>query len=122
MATYRQAVTAQRELHLISGKVKDTITAKRLFDLRRKLDEAVDFVIERQRTNMEQTGVTYNEVGQWIYPDDNTRKEFDRMNTELLDSEMEVIPVNVKAESIPGLSVNDIAALYGFVEITGSDE
>lgn len=119
MATYRQVIVAHKELHQISGKVKDTITAKRLFNLRKKLDEAIEFVIERQTANMEQTGVTYNNIGQWIYPDDETRKVFDAMNDGLLDTVFDVDIVTVNADAIPGLSINDIAALDGFVEIVG---
>ena len=122
MANYRQAITAQRELYLISGKVRDTTTAKRLFNLRKKLDDAVEFVVERQKANMEQTGVTYDEAGQWIYPDPETRKIFDDANNDLLESNVEIEPVTAKAEAIPGLSINDIAALDGFVEIIGSEE
>ena len=117
MKTYRQAITAQRELHLISGKVKDTVTALRLFRQRKKLDEAVEFVVERQKAIMEETGTSYDENGMWIYPDDDTREMFDRMNADLLDTEVEIEPVTVKAAAIPGLSVDDIATLYGFVEV-----
>lgn len=117
MLTYRRAVTAQRVLHLISSKVQDTITAKKLFYLRKKLDEAVEFIVERQQALMEKTGVTYNELGQWIYPDAETRVQFDKANDELLDTEVEIEPVVAKAAAIPGLSVDDIAALDGFVEV-----
>ena len=117
MKTYRRAITAHRILYLISGKVADTLTARRLYDLRKKLDEAVDFVCERQKALMEQFDVSYNEVGQWIYPDAINRDMFDKANGELLDTEAEIEAVSVKAEAIPGLSIDDIAALDGFVEV-----
>ena len=115
MKTYRQTITAQRELNRI--RVVDTITAKRLFDLRKKLNEAVEFVIERQRAIMDETGVTYDDAGKRIYPNDETREKFDRMNAELLNTETEIEPVTVKAAAIPGLDIDDIAALDGFVEV-----
>ena len=115
MKTYRQAITTQRELNRI--RVVDTTAAKRLFDLRKKLNEAVEFVIERQKAIMDETGVTYDDTGRWVYPDDETREKFDRMNAELLDTETEIEPVTVKAAAVPGLDINDIAALDGFVEV-----
>lgn len=117
MITNRQALTARIKLYQIGRMVKDTITAMRLFRLRQKLDEVFRFIGERQDALMEETGVTANELGQWIYPDAETRKEFDKRNNELLDSECDIQPVTIKAESVPGLSVEDIAALNGIVEI-----
>jgi len=117
MKTYRQAITAHRVLYLISGKVTDTLTARRLYNLRKQLDEAIDFICERQKALMEQYDVSYNEIGQWIYPDAINRDLFDKANNELLDTENEIECVRVKAEAIPGLSVDDIASLDGFVEV-----
>ena len=117
MITNRQALTARIKLYQIGRMVKDTTTAKRIFNLRLKLDETFRFIGERQDALMEDTGVSANELGQWIYPDAETRDNFDKRNNELLDSECDIEPISVKAESIPGLSVDDIAALYGVVEV-----
>ena len=122
MATNRQALTARIELYKIGRNVKDTVTAMRLFRLRQKLDLVYQFVGERQDALMEETGVTANELGQWIYPDAETRKEFDKLNNELLDSESDIEPISIKAESVPGLNVEDIAAMFGVVEVEVEEE
>jgi len=121
--TNKQALIARNKLYQIGKMVKDTVTAKRVFNIRRELDEVFKFVCERQDAMAEAAGVTADEKGSWIYPDAETKEKFDKENTELLEADSGVEPITVKAESIPGLSVEDIAALAGVVEIeVGGEE
>ena len=59
MATNSQALTARIKLYQIGKMVKDTVTAKRICNLRQKLDDAYKFVAERQEALMEETGISY---------------------------------------------------------------
>lgn len=116
--TQRNAVVAYAALMGMGRKSMKNRTAYKLFRLRIKLKEIVDFQAEQEQKLCEKMGVTIAEDGRFVFPDDKVKARFEKAHTELEETECEIDEneIRIGVNELPDLSINELEALHAFVK------
>ena len=116
--TQRNAVIAYSALIGMGRKPMKSRTAYKLFRLRLKLKEIVDFQAEQETKLCQEMGVTISDDGRFQFPDDKIKEQFETAHKELEETECEIDENEIKIgiNELPDLSINELEALDGFVK------
>lgn len=116
--TQKQAINAYKVLENMSGAELPVHTAYKLYQMRRVLEPVFAFRVEQERTIIQKFHGTEAD-GSIVFKTtedlDGAQKALNELDA--LEMETEVTPIRLKAEDFDKthLSMNDIAALDGFV-------
>jgi len=113
-----QAVLAFGVLNLMGKRQLNTGTAFRLFKLKKKLDDVVEFQIEQENSLAESLGGKI-ENGRLILPDDK-KAEYAEKHKAIAEAECEVDSerISLPLREIPFSTIEEIEALDPFIEFT----
>lgn len=116
--TQGQVVAAYGVLNLMGKRQLNTGTAFRLFKLKKKLDDIVEFQAEQENSLAESLGGMIDN-GRLILPDDK-RSEYTEKHREITETECEIdidrVPISLN--EIPISTIEEIEALDPFISFT----
>ena len=113
------AVRAYVVLQSMGRRQLNTVTAFKLFRLKKKLHEIVEFQTEQERTLAESLGGTIDEHGRLIISDDK-RAEYEIKHALIADTDCEIDTekVTLPMAEIPYSTIEELEALDPFIELT----
>ena len=112
-----QAVLAYGVLNLMGKRQLNTGTAFKLFKLKKKLDDIVQFQAEQENNLAESCGGKI-ENGRLILPDDK-KAEYAEKHKEIAEAECEIDErISLPLREIPFSTIEEIEALDPFINFT----
>ena len=119
--TLDKAVAAAQIVNRLNGiRMKNTATARKLFSLKKLLQEPLEFYIEEEKKLIEELGGAIQTDGTIIFPNqDEGMKQLTEGRKKLLDAEWEIpidTPIIFKDSEGLVLSGEEIGALDGLAD------
>ena len=120
-STNMKALSAYFILQRMGQKQIPTPVAYKLYKLRQKLKEILEFVREQEQAMMDEMGVKMDEAGHFQFgEDEEVKARFTAAHDELLNTECEIEgeETAIRLADLPDkleISMNEIEALDGFV-------
>lgn len=116
--TLGKILTAYNGLTLIRKKVRGT-DARDLFQLKRAMQDSIDFLADEEEKLAEEHGGSITENGVVLIVDPKERAEFNAGIKELreMETKLEVEPMTLEMDKYPEITLEEIEMLYGFVNI-----
>ena len=111
MKSYTEAYSALIQM----GKKVTGQTAFKLFVLKKKLDEVVQFLLEEEKKLIEKYNGIVNENGLIRFEDEKNSESFFKEKAELYGGDYEVEPVEIEIDLVPDVTMEEMIALDGFV-------
>lgn len=117
-ATQKQVLAAYILLNRMSTKPLNSLTAYKLYRVKKALEDNVDFQCEQERKIAMELGGEITEEGLLNLPDGKAKEEYDSRRKELLEMECEIDaePAEIHMTELPNISIADIEALEPFVD------
>ena len=117
--TNRKIVCAYKAVLSLADKPLPLPTAYALHKLRKALEPQWEFFCEEERKNIKQCGGTLGDDGKITFENGGKTAEFLEKETALsgMEVEMELKPVQIALSADLNISMNDLAALDGLVEV-----
>lgn len=117
--TQGKAISAFVAIQKLSQKTLPTLTAYKLFRMKKALHDIVDFQGEQERKMVDKYNGTVTPEGSIVILDAEKRAAFQTEHNELqkLPCEVDVEPIVLPMGDIPEISIADMEALEGFVNL-----
>ena len=115
----RQAVSAFTSLVTIARKPMPSFAAYKLFRLKKKLKDVIDFQTEQEQKIVDELGGTVAENGTVLFDDKSKYPEFAAKQKELDEMECEIEgddKIIMVMKELPEMSIADIEALEPFID------
>lgn len=119
--TQKKAIAAFATLTVMGQKPMDSLTAYKLFKLKKALTDVVEFRTQQEMKLVEKHGGTVTETGQVRIEDENARKEYakDYRELEQLECEVNVERVEMSLQNFPQMTIQEIESLEPFINFEG---
>ena len=116
--TQGKAISAFITLMEMSKKPMTGQAAFKLFKLKKKLRDIVDFQTEQEQKLAEELGGTITENGKIEFTDPSLYPEFKRRHKELedLECEIETEKISMTMKELPDMSIAEMDALDEFID------
>ena len=116
-ATQKQVLAAYVLLNNMSAKPLNSITAYKLYRVKKALKENVEFQIEEERRIAEEFGGEIAEDGRLNLPDGKS-EEYASRHKELVDMECEIDAekAEIHMSEFPTISLSDMETLEPFID------
>ena len=108
------AIKAFSMINKMGNKVTGK-TAYEMFKLKTELKKIVDFQSEEEMKLVDKYGGIVEQNGLIVISDGENRYKFQQEHIELGNLECDIKPIDVELDRIPEITMEEIEALYGFV-------
>lgn len=114
----KQAVSAYTSLTIIARKPMPSFAAYKLFRLKKKLKDTVEFQTEQEESIVKEMGGEVMENGSVLFDDKGKYTEFKKRQTELdeMECDVETEKISMYMKELPELSIADLENLEPFID------